>query len=128
MKIQYALSLAFLAGIAAGGVLMQALHAQAKPPVYVVSEIEVTNVDAYSKEYVSLARAAITKSGGKLLAASQNVTSLEGAPQKARVTINVYDSVEKAQASRDAADYKEARKVGDKYAKFRAYVVEGLTQ
>jgi uncharacterized protein (DUF1330 family) len=53
---------------------------------------------------------------------------LEGAPQKLRVTITAYDSLEKAQASRDSADYKEARKIGDKYGKFRAYIVEGLPQ
>ena len=128
MKIHYSTLLATLSGIAIGAIAVETLHAQAKPPVYVVSEIDVTNVDAYTKDYVPLARQSITKAGGKLIAASQSVTSLEGAPQKSRVTINVYDSLEKAQASRDSADYKEARKVGDKYAKFRAYVVEGLPQ
>jgi uncharacterized protein (DUF1330 family) len=128
MQRHFSTLLATLGGIAIGAIAVETLHAQAKPPVYVVSEIDVTNVDAYTKEYVALARQSITKTGGKLIAASQNVTSLEGAPQKSRVTINVYDSLEKAQASRDSADYKEARKVGDKYAKFRAYVVEGLPQ
>ena len=128
MRLNYSLPLVFLGGIAVGAGAIQVLHAQAKPPVYVVSEIEVTNVDAYTKEYVPLARAAITKSGGKLIGASQNVTTLEGAAQKSRVTINAYESLEKAKASREAADYKDARKVGDKYAKFRAYVVEGLPQ
>jgi uncharacterized protein (DUF1330 family) len=95
-----------------------------------VSEIAVSNVDAYTKEYVPLARAAIKNSGGKLLASSQNVTSLEGAPPKSGVTItiNVYDSLEKAQASRNAADYKAARIVGDLYATFRAFAVEGRPQ
>ena len=93
-----------------------------------MSEIDVTNVDAYTKEYVPLARAAIKNSAGKLLGASQKVIMIEGAPQNARVTINAYDSVEAAQASRNAADYKKAREIGDKYAKFRAYIVEGLPQ
>src|SRR5262249_41656216 len=104
------------------------LHAQAKPPVYVVTEIDVTNVDAYTKEYVPVVRPILAKSGGKLVAVSQNVTTLEGAPQKSRVAINVYDSLEKAQASRTSPEYMEARKIGDKYAKFRAYVVEGFQQ
>ena len=128
MKTRYAVALSLLAGVALGAAAVQGLHAQAKPPVYLVSEIDVTNVDAYTKEYVPLARAAIKKSGGKLLAASQNVTSLEGAPQKSRVTINVFDSLQQAQASRTSAEYREARKIGDKYAKFRAFVVEGLPQ
>ena len=128
MKIHYTVALAMLAGIALGAAAVQGLHAQAKPPVYLVSEIDVTNVDAYTKEYVPLARAAIKKSGGKPLAASQNVTMLEGTPLKSRVTINVFDTLEQAKASRNSAEYKDARKIGDKYAKFRAFTVEGLPQ
>jgi uncharacterized protein (DUF1330 family) len=130
MKTNYKVAIALVVGAAIGGAAIQGLHAQAKPPVYVVSEITVSNVDAYTKEYVPLARAAIKNSGGKLLASSQNVTSLEGAPPKSGVTItiNVYDSLEKAQASRNAADYKAARIVGDKYATFRAFAVEGRPQ
>jgi uncharacterized protein (DUF1330 family) len=128
MKTHYTVTLAMFAGFGLGVVAVQTLHAQAKPPVYVVSEIEVTNVDAYIKEFVPLARAAFVKTGGKALAASTNVTMLEGAPQKLRVTVTAYDSLEKAQASRNSSDYKEARKIGDKYGKFRAYVVEGLPQ
>ena len=109
----------------AGAIAVQTLYAQAKPPVYVVTEIDVTNVDAYTKEYVPVVRPILAKSGGKLVAVSQSPTSLEGAPQKSRVAINVYDSLEKAKASREAADYKEARKIGDKYAKFRAIAIEG---
>jgi uncharacterized protein (DUF1330 family) len=93
-----------------------------------VGEITVTNADAYTKEFVPLARASIKNAGGKSAAASQNVTSLEGAPQKSRVTINVFDSLENAQAWRNGAEYTAARKIGDKYATFRAYVVEGIPQ
>jgi uncharacterized protein (DUF1330 family) len=128
MKNKYLVPVAIFTGVGIGAAAVQTLHAQAKPPVYVVGEIDVTNVEAYIKEFVPLARAAFAKTGGKPLAASTNVTMLEGAPQKLRVTITAYDSLEKAQASRDSADYKEARKIGDKYGKFRAYIVEGLPQ
>jgi uncharacterized protein (DUF1330 family) len=128
MKTKYTMTLAMFAGFGLGAVAVQTLHAQGKPPVYVVTEIDVTNVDAYTKEYVPVVRPILAKSGGNLVAVSQNVTSLEGTPQKSRVAINVYESLEKAQASRNSPEYKEARKIGDKYAKFRAYVVEGLAQ
>jgi uncharacterized protein (DUF1330 family) len=128
MKTHYTVALAMVAGFGLGAVAVQGLHAQATPPVYVVGENTVTNVDAYTKEFVPLARASIKNAGGKAVAASQKVTSLEGAPQTARVTINVFDSLEKAQAWRTGADYTAARKIGDKYATFRAYVVEGLPQ
>jgi uncharacterized protein (DUF1330 family) len=87
-----------------------------------------TNADAYTKEFVPLARASIKNGGGKAVAASQNPTSLEGTPQTSRVTINVFDGLEKAQAWRTGTEYTAARKIGDKYATFRAYVVEGLPQ
>jgi uncharacterized protein (DUF1330 family) len=127
MKNKYSVSLAIFAGIAIGAAAVHTLHAQVKPPVYVVSEIELTNADAYLKEYAPLARASITKSGGKFIAAGQ-MTSLEGPPQKSRITIIQYDSLESAQAARNAPDYKEARKIGEKYAKFRAYAVDGVAQ
>jgi uncharacterized protein (DUF1330 family) len=128
MKTQHTVALSVLAGIAIGAVAVEGLHAQAKPPVYTVTEIDVTNIDAYVKEYAPLAQATIKNSGGKLLAAGQKVTTLEGAPPKARVAIQVWDSLEKAQAWRNSAEYKKAREIGDKYAKFRAFAVEGLPQ
>jgi uncharacterized protein (DUF1330 family) len=127
MKTYYTVAVSMLAGFGLGALAIQTLHAQAKPPVYVVTEIDVTNVDAYNKEYVPVVRPVIAKSGGKLIAVSQNPTSVEGAPQKSRVAINMFESLEKATAWREGADYKEARKIGDKYAKFRAYVVEGFS-
>jgi uncharacterized protein (DUF1330 family) len=128
MKTCYTVGPSMLVGIGIGATVAQTVHAQAKPPVYVVTEIDVTNVDAYTKEYVPLVRPILAKSGGKLVAVSQNPTTLEGGPQTTRVAINVYESLEKAKALREGADYKEARKIGDQYAKFRAYVVEGLPQ
>jgi uncharacterized protein (DUF1330 family) len=128
MKTQYAVSLAMLAGVAVGALGVQGLHAQAKPPVYTVTEIDVTNIDAYTKEYAPLAQASIKASGGKLLAAGQKVTALEGDPPKPRVAIQMWDSLEKAQAWRNSAEYKKAREIGNKYAKFRAFAVEGLPQ
>ena len=128
MKQYFGLGLAMLAGTAIGAAAVSGLHAQAKPPVYTVTEITVTNLDAYTKEYAPLAQASIKKSGGKLLAAGQKVTSLEGAPPAPRIAIQQWDSLEKAQAWRNGAEYKEARKIGDKYAKFRAFAVEGLPQ
>jgi uncharacterized protein (DUF1330 family) len=119
--------LAMLAGIAIGATAIQGLHAQAKPPVYLVTEIDVTNADAYVKEYAPLAQASIKKAGGKLLAASLKVSQIEGTAPK-RVAIQVWDSLEQIQAWRNGADYKDARKIGDKYATFRSFALEGLPQ
>jgi heme-degrading monooxygenase HmoA len=54
------------------------------------------------------------------------VITLEGAPQKSRVVIQLWDSMEQLQAYRDSAEFKQARKIGEKYVTFRTFVVEGL--
>ena len=128
MKAYYTAGLSMLAGIGVGAVAVQTLHAQATPPIYRIAEIEITNVDAYTKEFAPKAQAALKGAGGKFLAAGQKVTALEGDPPKTRVTIQVWESLDKMKAAYDSAEYKEARKIGDKYAKFRAFTVEGLPQ
>jgi len=121
-------TLAVLAGFGLGAVTVQGLHAQAKPPIYYIAEIDVTNIDAYTKEYAPRAQALIKKSGGRILAAGQKVTAIEGQPPKPRVAVQVWDSMEQIQAWRNSAEFKENRKIGNKYAKFRAFTVEGIPQ
>lgn len=128
MKTKYAVAAAAIAGFGMGAVAIEGLHAQAKPPVYYLAEIEVTNLEAYTKEYAPKAQATIKAHGGRLLAAGQNVTAIEGTPPKQRVAVQQWDSMEKIKAWRDSKEYKEARKIGDKYAKFRAFAIEGLPQ
>jgi len=128
MKTQHSVLLAMLAGFGLGAVAVQGLHAQSKPVIYYVSEIDITNPDAYAKDYVPLAQAGIKASGGRFLAAGGKTTAIEGEPPKSRVVIQAWDSLEQIQAWRNSSAFKDARKVGDKYAKFRAFAVEGLPQ
>jgi uncharacterized protein (DUF1330 family) len=128
MRIQYAVPLAMLAGIGIGAVAVQTLQAQATPPIYYIAEIDVTNIEAYTKEYAPKAQAIIKAAGGRLVAAGQKVTALEGEPPKPRVALIVWDSMDKLMAWRNSAEFKEARQIGVKYAKFRNFAVEGLPQ
>ena len=125
MRTHHTVALAMLTGMAVGAIAVQGLHAQAKPPVYTVSEIQITDVDTYLKEFAPVAQASIKAAGGKFLAGGPG-KALEGAPPATRITIQSWDSVEQAVAWRTGADYKKAREIGDKYAKFRVYAVEGL--
>jgi uncharacterized protein (DUF1330 family) len=135
MKTRYTVALSMVAGAALGGAAIQGLHAQAKPPVYYVAEIEVTNPDAYAKEYAPKAQALIKAAGGKILAVGgaaaaggAKVTGFDGEPPK-RAVVQVWDSMDKIQAWRNNPEYKALRKdVGDKYAKFRSYTIEGVPQ
>jgi uncharacterized protein (DUF1330 family) len=128
MKTRYIVTLAAVVGFGLGAFAVQALHAQAKPPIYYIAEVDVTDVDAYTKEYAPKAQALIKASGGRILAAGQKVTSIEGTPPKPRVAVLLWDSMDAIRAWRDSAEYKENRKIGDTYAKFRAFTVEGQPQ
>src|ERR1700750_3028087 len=92
------IGLAMLAGAALGAAAVERLHAQAKPPVYQVVEIEMLNADAYVKDYAPKAQVAIKAAGGKFLAAGGKTTTVEGEPPKSRVVIQQWDSLEKDQA------------------------------
>jgi uncharacterized protein (DUF1330 family) len=118
--------IALIPGITLGAAGVQALHAQAKLPVYHVSEIDVTNVEGYTKEFVPLARASIKKYGGHLLAGSTNFVAINGEPPKTRIAIAVWDSLDQLKAWYGSPEYAEALKIGDKYAKTRTFAVEGL--
>jgi len=128
MKTHYAIALSMLAGITLGAAAFQALHAQAKPPAYVVAEIDVMNVASYDKEYVPPAAKAIVDGGGKYIVRGGETTSFYGDPPKSRIAIMVFESMDKAKAAFDSPAFKAAKAIGDNYAKFRVYAVEGLPQ
>jgi uncharacterized protein (DUF1330 family) len=128
MRTRYTVTLAMLAGFGLGAVAVQGLHAQAKPPVYYIAEIEPTNLESYTKEYAPKAQAVIKAAGGRFLAAGQKVTAIEGDPPRPRVAIIAWDSMEQIQAWRNSAAFKELLPTREKMAKFRGFTVEGLPQ
>jgi uncharacterized protein (DUF1330 family) len=128
MKTRSTLALTLLVGVAIGAVAVQGLHAQSAPSAYTVTEVDIANLDAYQKEYVPLVRASISAAGGRIVASGQNIVSLDGEAPKTRITITQFDSLEKVRAWRASAQYKEARKIGDNYAKFRSVAFEALPQ
>jgi hypothetical protein len=71
MKTSMKITLAMVASFGLGAAFVQGLHAQAKPPIYYIAEIDVTNLDGYVKEYAPIAQASIRAAGGRLLAAVQ---------------------------------------------------------
>jgi uncharacterized protein (DUF1330 family) len=127
MKIHYAVALATFAGFGLGAIAVQGLHAQARPPAYSVAEIDIADQAAYSN-YLPKAQAAIKAAGGKILAAGGKITSVEGEPPKSRVVIQQWDSLEKFQAYRNSAAFRELVPIREKVAKFRTFVVEGVPQ
>ena len=114
-----------LAGIAIGGFAVQALHAQAKPKAYLVTEIEVLD-PAGVAAYGPLIRATQTAVGGRVLnTAGGRVVAMEGAAPPKRAAITEWDNMEKAQAWYDSAARKNLIPQRDKVEKIiRSYAVE----
>jgi uncharacterized protein (DUF1330 family) len=124
----YKIALGMLASFGLGAGIVEGLHAQASPPAYVISEIDVTNPDAYAKEYVPLANKALADSGQKRLVSGGKTISLSGTPPASRIVVSMFESLEKAKAAYSSPAYVEARKIGDKYGKLRIFAVEGIAQ
>jgi uncharacterized protein (DUF1330 family) len=128
MKTCFTMALSMLAGITVGATAVQRLHAQSKPPAYVVAEVDVTDQDNYAKEYLSRSgKPIMVEGGGKFLSRGSNSISIKGEPPK-RIVLIAFESFDRAQAAFASPGYAEAYAHGEKYAKFRIYAVEGLPQ
>jgi uncharacterized protein (DUF1330 family) len=129
MKTTYKVALTLLAGAAIGAAAVEVLHAQAKPPVYMVYENELTNRDGYVKEYIPGAIATIKAHGGRIVAAGKP-TTYAGEPPKepASFGILVFDSTEQLEGWLHSDDYKKIRAIGEQYAKYRNIAVQGFPQ
>ncbi|MET0537950.1 MAG: DUF1330 domain-containing protein [Xanthobacteraceae bacterium] len=111
------------AGIALGAAVIQTLHAQAKPPVYMVAINEVSNQEGYTKEYVPPAQKSVKDHGGVYVAAGPG-TQVTGNLPNGPVVIVRWESMEALERWRNAPDFQAALKIGEKYAKFNIIAVE----
>ncbi len=127
MGSQFKMIAAMLAGAVLGAAAVQSVQGQGKPPVYQIIEIDITNSDGYTKEYAPVVRPAIKAAGGRFLAGGKPV-AIEGEAPISRVVIQQWESMEKLKAWVNSAAARDARKIGDKYAKFRVMAVEGVSQ
>ncbi len=124
------MGLVILTGVAMGALGSEALHGQARPPAYLIGQIDVSNPEGYAKEYLPKAREIIEAHGGRLVAAAgaaatgAQVVAIDGDAPK-RVVIYVYPSMEALRAWRSDPAYVQIRWVGEKYAKYNTFAVEG---
>ena len=129
MKVRV-IGLTLLVGIGMGAVGGEAVHSQARPPAYLIGEIQVNDPEGYAKEYLPKAREVIKSHGGRLIAAAgaaatgSQVVAVDGDAPK-RVVIYAYPSMEALLAWRNDPAYVEVRSVGEKYAKYHTFAVEG---
>jgi uncharacterized protein (DUF1330 family) len=126
MKAKFNLVLAALAGAGISAVAMHVLHAQAKPPAYLISDVTVTDETGY-KEYVEKFPATLDPFGGKFLVRAGQTVSIPGAGEPPRrPVVVVFESLDKAKAWSESAAAAEIRPIRDRTAKIRAFLVEGV--
>ena len=131
MKQYFVLGIGLLAGAVIGAAAVTGLHAQAKPPVFLITEIDISDPERYGNEFVPKVQA-IKVTGFQRLAigglgGGKPISSFDGTPPK-RVTVQQWDSLEALKAWYNGNAYQEALKIGRKYATFRSYAVEGLSR
>ena len=127
MRAGYAIGMATVAGVAIGAAGIEALHAQAKPPVYAIALNQLTNAEGYAKDYLPKGRAAMLAHGGVYVAAGKGTVITGDAPHD-RVVVLKFESLEAVKAWFNSSDYQEANKIGQKYAHYNIIAVDGVKQ
>ena len=127
MKPKYKLAIALVAGTAIGGAAIQGLHAQMKPPAYIVIPIlKINDAAAFKAGVVDKnVPADITAAGGHYVIRSQKFTTVDGTPPE-RLVVIAFDSVEKAQAFLNTTAQKEINAARIKSTNSLQFIVEGF--
>jgi uncharacterized protein (DUF1330 family) len=127
MAINIRMTLALFGGVAIGAATIQALHAQSKPPTYVVVAIrKVTDADAFKAGVIDkTAPDVIAAAGARYVIRAQNVTSFDG-PAPQRFVLLAFDSAEKAMAWHNSAGQKEIDAARLKSTDSLSFMVDGM--
>jgi uncharacterized protein (DUF1330 family) len=115
-----------LAGVAIGAMAIQGLHAQTKPPTYVVVAIRsISDAETY-KSVIEKAPAANDAFGAKFVIRTDKITGFDGTPPK-RFILLAFDSPEKAHAWHNSAAQKEVDSLRLKSSDSLSFLVEGMS-
>ena len=126
MKSNYKIGAAVIGSFVLGVGAASVLHAQAKPPGYVLAEVDVKDQDGYTKDFLPKPQAYIKESGGKYLAGGFNkAIGLSGSPPPNRVVLLQFPDMDAVKAFAAKERQLEAD-VGNKYASFHAVGIEGI--
>jgi len=125
MKARFSMALSMVVGAALGGAAIEALHAQAKPPVYMIAINEVSDQEGYAREYVVPAQKSVKDHAGEYVAAGPG-TQVAGNLPHGPVVILRWESMGALQGWRNSPEFQAALKIGEKYAKFNIVAVNGL--
>jgi uncharacterized protein (DUF1330 family) len=129
MMVRHHLLFAGLTGVATGVVGLTALHAQAPsnavPPAYYIAEFELTDPEGI-RPYSAGVAATFEPFGGRFIVRGSESAALEGERPKGRLVIIAFDSVEKAQAWYNSAEYQRLKPARQRSGNSRTFIVEGM--
>ena len=128
MKGIFKIATAVAFGLLVGGGAVQVLHAQSKPPAFVVAEIAVRDQKGYEENFLKPTLKDIADHGGKFLAGGFDKTlSILGNPPPNRVVILEFANMDTVKKWQDEGAMDMENTIGAKYVSFRIFAVEGAT-
>jgi uncharacterized protein (DUF1330 family) len=125
MKSNQRFAIAVVSCVAIVGAVVQGLHAQTAPPVYVVIEIsDITDPEGFKAVPAKSGPETLAPFGGRYVIRTDKITPLDGTAPK-RFVVIAFESLEKAMAWK--ASSKEVDVIRDSTTKSTQFVVEGLS-
>jgi uncharacterized protein (DUF1330 family) len=115
---------ALCAGIGIGALAIEALHAQAKPPAFLIFEAEIKDAAAY-QPFLQTAVREVHAQGGKFLVAGARPELLSGTPTPNVVSISQWANKEDIIRWFNSDAMKPVREAQAKYTVTRLSLVEG---
>jgi uncharacterized protein (DUF1330 family) len=119
------LTIAAAAILAATGFTL--LRAAGTSKGYVISEITVTDPEAY-KQYAATVPPIVAKYSGKFLVRGGQTVAVEGDPPGGRIVVIEFDSLAAARSFEDSPEYQAVAPLRRKAARSRVFLVEGAPQ
>jgi uncharacterized protein (DUF1330 family) len=92
---------------------------------YVIVEADVTDPEKYA-QYRAVAPAAIAAAGGRSIVRGGELAVLEGDWRPSRLVVLEFEDLDAAKRWYDSEAYREARKLREGAADFRAVAVQGV--
>ena len=107
---------------------IQVLHAQSKPPAFVVAEVDVKDKAGFRRTFSKRPGRTSRIMAASIWRVATMKLSLVGSEPPNRVVILQFANMDAVKAWQDEGAMDMENTIGSKYAKFRIYAVEGATQ